>query len=773
MSLKLMNPRIIFRSVLACSLIGSMSARAESIDDSVPPHELVLKGPNGHRIPRIMGASGDTAMLTGFDYMNWWGVTQHRSWFKPKFSSLSDNSSIKSAEAFAEASEVIRKNPLKQATSSNYFIDWEHFHKQIAKNRIPEHMKYLADRDIEVMLVSSRDISKTPITDDWETIFRYWKYWYAIVYYYASEHNVTMYQYRNEPHHWINYDVWESHWLVHADATRKAIADVNAKFGKNFKPNLCGPVCAGVYWDYSIKGPYVKGKAGSRPHNWGSLSWEKVKYDVYGKYAVSNPWNYDSYDYHRYGDPKGAEKIMLRTRRDLDTAKNDLYAGIPLVISEYNTNTGGTFTNKKLDTEDLFFGINMAHILQVSGVHGPDGLGKDGGIFIFKLGARTDSALEAGIGNKLAYVSRQKPHNHGGITRGGACFQLYAKHFRGGKPLIPITVASEAHDERRAIAAVDEEAGMYYVYGANSSGKGVPISMDFSALDVKKGSIVSLHKVDEKNTGQVTDILKLDAWKKISFDAPDHTAYLIKVPMAKAVSSLKQIVPLADTTQKVIKPNSSSSSLGASPTMKVSNHHSVASQRSVGLLRFKVDAVSDLNQVLLKMVGRNTGRDQSEREILHVYAVTDENWKEGSSLTWKDAPGVGKYHVDEKTMASTDGTGKMIDIEDNHSGFSSGAGKGLGIYGEFVGAVSFHSSEYEDNYLDVTDYLKSVAKEKANVDVTFVIARAVRYNVNEFSNVYYNVGDYHYDGRVVEIATKENPNKSLRPALNVSVGTKK
>jgi len=68
--------------------------------------------------------------------MNWWGITQHRSWFKPKFSTLSDNSSIKSAEAFAEASEVIRKNPLKQATSSNYFIDWEHFHKQIAKNRL-------------------------------------------------------------------------------------------------------------------------------------------------------------------------------------------------------------------------------------------------------------------------------------------------------------------------------------------------------------------------------------------------------------------------------------------------------------------------------------------------------------------------------------------------------------------------------------------------------------------------------------------------------------
>ncbi|MBK1855224.1 LamG domain-containing protein [Verrucomicrobiaceae bacterium 5K15] len=733
---------------------------------SAPPHSLVLKAPNGHRIPKIMGATADTAMLTGFDYLNWWGITEHRSWFKPSFSQLADNSSITSAAAFAKASEDIRKNPMRQASASNYYIDWKHLHTELERHGVPEHMQYLANHDIMAMLVSSRDISKTPITGDWETIFRYWKYWYAIVYHYASTYDVTMYQYRNEPHHWISYDVWESHWLVHADATRKAIADVNAAFGKSLKPNLCGPVCAGSYWDNSLTEPYVKGKEGSSPHNWGNISWKKVKYDIFGKYRKNNPLNYHSYDYHRYGDALGAEKIMLRTRNDVATADNDPMPDLPLVISEYNTNTGGTFTKKKLDTEDLHFGVTMAQILQVSGEHGPNGLGEDGGIFIFKLGASQKPELLEGVGNKLSYVSRQEPKNYGGITRGGACFQMYAKHFCGGKPLVPVEVVSGAHYQRRTLAAIDEAKQMYYIYGSNTSGVGVPVSIDLSALKVEAGAVVSLQRVDEYNTGQVTELLALDHAKKLSFDAPNYTAYLIKVPMAGAVSARMQVIPSEDTTQQV----AATESLGAAATIKVSNHHSDPSQRNVGLLRFRLGSPAEMQQVLLKISGRNSGSDQSEREILHVYAVTDTHWSEGSAMQWADAPGLGKYHITQTTMGSTDGTGDMIDIEDNHAGYSSGVGKGLGLYGEFLGAVSFHASDYRHNYLDVTDYLQSVAGDKPTMDVTFVIARTVRYNVNEYSNSYYHRGDYHYDGRVVEIASKEHAHQALRPVVIFSKG---
>jgi hypothetical protein len=71
------------------------------------------------------------------------------------------------------------------------------------------------------------------------------------------------------------------------------------------------------------------------------------------------------------------------------------------------------------------------------------------------------------------------------------------------------------------------------------------------------------------------------------------------------------------------------------------------------------------------------------------------------------------------------------------------------------------------NYLDVTDYVKSLATSN-QTSVTFVIARIVRYDVNQYSNSsYYANGVYDSDGRLVEIATRENATPGLRPALVV------
>ena len=203
--------------------------------------------------------------------------------------------------------------------------------------------------------------------------------------------------------------------------------------------------------------------------------------------------------------------------------------------------------------------------------------------------------------------------------------------------------------------------------------------------------------------------------------------------------------------------------------MNISMHHLDANQRQVGLLRFNTDSVSNMKSALLKLSGRNSGENPNEREILHVYAVSNNEWSEDVDRKWINAPGVGKYHRTENEIDSpsgtADGTGKIIDIEDNYAGFTNGPGTGLGVYGEFIGAVSFYSSEYKDNYLDVSDYLKSISNEDVSVDVTFVVVRIVRYNVNEYENNYYTLGDYHYDGRVVEIATKENSDPELQPML--------
>ena len=721
-------------------------------------YSIVVKRPDGNRIPKILGASGDLALTTGYDYFRWYGITQHRTWFKPSFSSLADNRGVTSAATFDAATEDIRKNPMRQATSADHFIDWAHFHKQRKRAKMPEKMKYLADRNIESLITNTRFISDTPITNDWEKRFKYWKYWYTMVYYFASQHDVTMYAFRNEPHAHIDYDPWESHWLVCADAMRKAMEDVNANFNKKLKINTCGPNCPGVYWDYKFSHP------DEDIHCWGSVSWKKIKYDVHGKYRKRNPRNYGTYHFHRYGHAGGAEKIILNARKAIASARNDPSADIPLVITEYNTNTSGTFNKRKRDTEDLNYGVTMAQILHASAVHGAAGLGDDGGIFVFKLGAGQSGTPLVGLGNTLNYSSQQAPNNYGGITRGGACFQMYARHFSGGKPLLPISVTSGADARRRTVAVVDEENHAYYIYGSNCSESDVSVSVDLRALKVKAGVFASLQRVDQMNTGQVTDILKLNRSKRLQFDAPNNTAFLIKVPMAGVRSSYRTVAPSDDATKTVLDNKLN----GSSTEMTVSTHHSEADHRHVGLLRFRLDETKNIRQAFLKLAGRNSGVDPTKREILHVYAVKDVRWKENAKMKWADAPGLGKYHVDDGTIRPTDGTGDMVDIEDNYAGVTTGVGTGLGLWGEFVGAVSFHSSDYVSNFLDVTDYLKSNSDGR-RADVTFVVVRIVRYNVNEYSNdEYYTLGDYHYDGRSVQIATKEHADKELRPKLVIS-----
>ena len=116
-------------------------------------------------------------------------------------------------------------------------------------------------------------------------------------------------------------------------------------------------------------------------------------------------------------------------------------------------------------------------------------------------------------------------------------------------------------------------------------------------------------------------------------------------------------------------------------------------------------------------------------------------------------------------MSTATGLGSMVDIEDNYGGTSKGTG--LGLYGKFLGPVSFCSSAWNTNYLDVTDYVRSLLRSNQQ-SVSFIIARIVRYDVNQYSNsTCYTQGVYESDGRIVEIAAKENTVPDLRPALVV------
>jgi hypothetical protein len=717
-------------------------------------YAIAMRPPNGSRIPKVLGASGDLVPLTGYDYFDWFGITHHRTWFKPAISTLPYDG-VKTLAAFKTACDAIRKEPMRQATSSDNFIDWNSFNAEF-NYQVAEDMKRLKSLGIKAMICNTVFVSDTPITDQWTNIFKYWKSWYSMVYYLASNYDITMYEFRNEPSMWVSYETWESHWLIAADAMRKAMEDVNKNFGKNLPVYCLGPTSPGVWWDYNLNDPAVD------PHGWDSKSWLKVKYDVFGNYNVNNPWNYGMYDFHRYTwSGEAVESDILEARNSLANARNDSHSTIPIVITEINTSTGANFTSKLKDTEDLLYGIGMAQIMQATACNGGNGLGNEGGFFQFKIGAPVSTTPAEGIQNRVCYLSNQSPNNYGGITRGGACFQLYAKHFRDSKQIVPFDVIAGIDPKNRTIAALDEEKQQYYIYGSTLLETVDNIEIDLNALDVNAGTQVTIQRVDAFNTGQITEVLTLNTTKKLSLTVSGMNAYLVTVPKANSAATKAIIYPTDDTmlsvADKLIH--------GAEVTMNVSINSTNPDLRKAAFVRFKLTNTDKQNRILLKLSGRNIGIEPDKREILHIYAVSNKEWSQSSLKDWTSGPGVGKYFITSTSMGTATGLGDMIDIEDNYAGFTSGKGKGLGIYGKFLGAVSFFSTNYKSNYLDVTDYVKSVSTG-SNADVTFVISSIVRYNVNKFYNpYYYNLGVYHYDGRLVEIPSNENSNPELRPAI--------
>jgi hypothetical protein len=726
---------------------------------------VVMQGTNGYHIPAIIGASGSTKGFTGFDYFEWFGINHHRYWFKPSFSLLNPTGGVTNVDGFNSATAAVRADPWRQGTSNDVYFDWKRFTgefdtgggSQNVGSSGPYTMQRLERLGITPMMVDTALTDQDPLAD-WGNKFMYWKQWYCYVYFFASQYGLTMYEFRNEPNASNgSYAQWESHWLVAADAMRKAMADVNANYGKNLTLYICGPTTPGPYWDYSLPDPTVD------VHGWGSTSWSDIKTDIYGNIDPSI-WNYGMYDYHTYStDVSGTQSALTALRQGIATATNSPNSTIPLLISEYNTSDGANFTANGLDTEDITYGIGLAPMLLLTATLGPAGLGDQGGFFLFKLGAPGVTNVTSGIGNQTAYVSAVGDYNYGGVTRGGACFQLYAHHFRGGKPVLGYTVTSGASSQRRLAAVYDETNQAYYVYISNMNGVNATATLDLGALDVQPGAPVTVARVDTNNTGQVTDYLTVDATKHISFSAPNNTALLVWIPQGNAADAVSVQPPTNDTYLVV---GETGTNHGTEPTMEVSLNHTIASQRRIGFLQFNFNNLTNGKRFLLKLVGHNLGTRPTAREILHVYGAGGGSWSE-TNLAWAAAPGVGWYYTGTNTMAPATGLGAMVDIEDNYEGVTSGIGQGLGLYGKFLGPVSFYSSAWTTNYVDVTAYVNSLIASN-QTSATFVIAHIVRYNVNQYSNsTYYTQGVYDYDGETTEIGTKENPSPNLQPTLVV------
>ncbi len=702
---------------------------------------IKLNPPNGNRIPQILGASSDldVSLNTSMDYFRWFGITDFRFWFRQSITPLSNKISITDAATFTTAKASIRANPLRQGTPNDQYIDWKTFQMELSKIDGDSVLTKLKRQGIRALMVNTSDTGNDPLSL-WSDKFTYWRMWYSFVFYFATKYDVELYEFKNEPDRIINFTQWQSHWIIAADAMRAAMEDVNANAGKNLKLYICGPVTAGEMWS-----------------SWGSQSWTSIQTDIYGN-KNNALMNFGMYDYHHYSTSlSGIQSAITNIRTKMASATPS--SAMPIVITEINSTYGSDFDSKQLDTEDLSYGIGTSRALTATATLGStNGLKNEGGFYFFKIGESSNDVAGYGIINSDVYMSGSDNKSFGGITRGGACFQLYSNHFKGSKPMLELSTTAGSSSNRTAVAAWDEAKRAYYIYLSNANGSSATTTLDLSSLDVQAGAIATVARVDLSNTGQITEILNVSTSKTITFNTSNYSTLLVWVN--QSVSQPTQLLPTNDTylviTEKGVN-------RGSESTLKISQHHATAGERRLGFLQFDLRNLVKTNRYLLKLPGHNIGTDPNSRTIFHVYGTDETNWTE-STLTWESAPGVGKYYTSPTTMAPTTGEGAIVDIEDNYKGFTSGAGTGLGLYGKFLGPISYTSANWTTGYVDVTDYVNSLI-QVGKTGATFILASIVRYDVNKYNNAYYTAGVYDYSGKITEIGSKENTTADNRAGL--------
>jgi len=135
-------------------------------------------------------------------------------------------------------------------------------------------------------------------------------------------------------------------------------------------------------------------------------------------------------------------------------------------------------------------------------------------------------------------------------------------------------------------------------------------------------------------------------------------------------------------------------------------------------------APATITQALLELTGASIAQRPEEPQILHVYGVLEDTWRE-SEIAWASVPSL-------DDPLDKDGDGKMASIPDNF--VRHGRNDAL-----IQGHCTVVAAEPRTYMLDVTDFIREQTDDRA----TFMILREVRYD-----------GDI-ADGATVRFASKE------------------
>lgn len=298
--------------------------------------------------------------------------------------------------------------------------------------------------------------------------------------------------------------------------------------------------------------------------------------------------------------------------------------------------------------------------------------------------------------------SAEKCHDVAGAQRTAEVVRLFAKGFKGGRPLLK-TSLSEDNPVIDFCVSKDGKTGNVHVWLVNRGKSPVEMNIDFSKLGILDGTDVIYEKVDGGSYGEAS-LLKVSDDGILDMEVPEQSVGLLTMNPGQASS---ESIPAANAV--CVRGGDFASKKQPTDRLLIGMDHGDLSSNYVTYITFDAAGTCGADRIALGVHGHAEGNGPYR---YHVYCFDGETFRK---MTWDDAP----YLHDTESRAESVGADCFI--------------AGEMAMGQQPG---YH-------YLDVTDVVKNHVDGK----VTFILVRELR-----------EPGDTYDKGRTVEISSPKSDN---------------
>ena len=537
-----------------------------------------------------------------------------------------------------DARKLALRTDLLANPDSTTYVNWTSFKSQAASKVLVGSNQLSLDyalgalntRNIHVIEQISRTVSHE--VTDWSGKWEQWQAFYAQAYYEAHNYNVSQFQIYNEPD--ISAGETSADLLVRmqlaSDAIHSAIADVNAKFGKNLVASVAGPTQA--------HSNFTTGSFQTAYQDWGKTLLAGNRTDYAGRPTTYD--NFDTYDFHLYTPTTSlytSDVNYLKTNVPLDNASHN---SMPVILSELNYENTSTFASNgnTLNQPNIVAGL-AANLIGLASVN-------TAGLYAFKFSQTPYNGPNGVIPQPTGFyyldtgAGTNNTGNITGSTLGAEAYRLFAKGFKGARNRVS-TSAAQTGGTYNMAATVDPATNTYYAYATNTSTSSNAVTLDLSGWNVQPGALVTIEEASARRFGEVSSIVTVPANKMITFTQPGTSVDLVTVPQGTP----QHIIPISASDSVQVRYNASVSSskttnYATAATASVSRSTASTGDNFATYLKFNLAGqnFAGVSRAILQMTGKNA--TNSNVATFEVYGILNNSWN-ASTITWATAPDLG------------------------------------------------------------------------------------------------------------------------------------